>query len=227
MKQIYLVLCALLAVVLFVIIIYGDYRKKSVTVPAVHETVTKPCQSDSCINPRYISYSKFQPGLLGIADQMVKEYVNKQENDWILEVYPILLDFTMLEQDQNTIATDTFKYNWKNDIILYINNIDVAYACHKCELISSQDSVRALQMFHKIELDRSIRTELKDNHKYLNAIKNWNKTVLDSICISNASICSSHYYYVCRLIIKNGKLVDARYIRCKHIDTGNPLIRNI
>lgn len=220
-----MVLCALLALVLFAIIIYSDYQNKSITVPAVHETVTKNSQSDSCSNPRYISYSKFQPGLLGIADQMVKEHVNKQEDDGILEVYPKLLDFTMLEQDQITNAIDTFKYNWKNDIILYINSIDVASACNECELISSQDSVKAIQMFPELELDRSIRTELKDNHKYLNAIKDWDKTVLDTICISHLpdeppTISSSYYYYISRLIIKNGRIVNARYIRCDYIDTS-------
>ncbi|MBD5365852.1 MAG: hypothetical protein HDR82_02365 [Bacteroides sp.] len=174
---------------------------------------------DSIDNLPSGNYFAVQPGLYEIANQMSEDEGRAKKNKDSfspLGAYPILLNFVVKDIENHII--DTFQYNWKNDIIICINCVNIATG-EWCELISSKDSLLALDDFPGVVLRRNLKTELTTNAKYFNAVKNWDKVVLDSICRTDARICSGNNYSVSRLTIKDGKLVDVKMIKCNYIDS--------
>lgn len=175
---------------------------------------------DSIDNLPAGNYFTIQPGLYDIANQMPPELgrlrINKDAFD-PLGAYPIILNYYIPDNNKNNI--DTFKYNWKNDMIVCVNRLDIVGGDDYCELISSMDTLLAI-WDDTVKLNRNCNTELKGNRKYLESIKQWNDTVLNSICLPDDGYIHSGYSYsLSRLTIQNGKLIDVRTKWCKHIDS--------
>lgn len=211
MKQIYLVLGALLALSLFATTKIGECR-----IPYMGYNYDVYRNTGIC-------YDKMQPGLLSIARQMAKEYINTAEigNDTVSDVYPRLF-----HSDMRVCVTDTFQFNWMKDTIIYVNA--VTGGADLCEIISSMDSAFAVNAYSELQtLDHNRRFKLRHKREFREAIKNWDKTALDSICVivspdDTARINSLTYHsYLGRLIINNGRLVDAQYLRFDYTNTKN------
>ena len=211
MKKIYLVLIGCVATVLL--------NATSPYLTAYYFRQNKQYR-DSIDNLPAGNYFTMQPGLYDIANQMLEEYgrlrINKDSSD-PLGAYPIILNYYISDKDK--INIDTFKYNWENDIIICINQLDIVGCDDSCELISSMDTLLAIRD-DTVKLNRNCNTELTSNRKYLESIKQWNDTVLNSICLpDDGHIHSGNRYSVSRLTIQKGKLIDVRTKWCKDIDS--------
>ena len=171
--------------------------------------------------PKY--YYQLQPGLFDITRRMapIDDKMNILENaDFPHGAYPLILKGSIKSTDVCEI--DTFKYNWQNDTILCINYCSEKSDWFTCQLISSMDSVSAFN-------DRDIDSDISMHHgkvkqlpmrfKCIPVFKEWNDAEISSICITKDYDKSyPAQLYINRLIIKDGQIIDTRYVKCDYID---------
>lgn len=222
MKRIYLVLvmCAALPVLLLCRCSCRSGDARASNLPAVLD-VQKAMDAAACV-PKGNFY-KFQPGLLAIVNQIFKndEFRTSLDFETRMAAYPQLLRENVnpsLFQE-----TDTFKYNWKNDTIICINLWSREVVCiggwaGDCDLISSQDTLLAYGYQPEVDIKRFkmyMNPEVKAI--YYGIMRRWDKEGLDSICEYEGVICDGSVHGLSRWVIKDGVLLDLKYLRCEDI----------
>lgn len=180
-------------------------KSSNIDVPA---TTTKP---------KY--YYQIQPGLSDITRRMapIDDKMNILENaDFPPGAYPLILKGSIKSTDVCEI--DTFKYNWQNDTILCINYCYEKADWFTCQLISSMDSVSAYNdRDSDISMRRDRGKQIPMRFKCIPVFKEWNDSKISSIC-KNYNKSDTGQLYINRLIIKDGQIIDTRYIKCDYID---------
>lgn len=184
-----------------------DTASSNIDVPA---TTTKP---------KY--YYQIQPGLFDITRRMapIDDKMSILENaDFPPGASPLILKGSIKSTDICEI--DTFKYNWQNDTILCINYCSEKSDWFICQLISSMDSVSAFNN-SDIDSDISMRRDkgkrVPMSFKCIPVFKEWNDSKISSICKNNNKSDTAQLY-INRLIIRDGQLIDTRYVKCDYID---------
>ncbi|MDE7387605.1 MAG: hypothetical protein K2N28_10780 [Muribaculaceae bacterium] len=226
MKQIYLVLvmCAALPVLLLCRCSCQGVDARASNMPAELD-IQKAIDNAACVPTG--NYCKFQPGLLSIVNQAFTNDVFRKSLDFNtrMDAYPEILRGSIDSKRFNEI--DTFKYNWKCDTIICINlwPRDVVGGVGDCKLISSMDSIFFDGEEHNIDIIRQniyMNTEVKDI--YYGIMRRWDKDGLDSICY-NGRVYDGSVHGLSRWVIKDGVLLDLKYLRCEDISEHKIIIR--
>ena len=169
------------------------------------------------------NYYKFQPGLLAIVNQIFTndEFRKAMDYNTRMDAYPQLLR----EKVNPSLfqETDTFKYNWRNDTIICVNLWRRDVECiggraGDCKLISSQDTLWAYGYQPEVDIERfKIYMNPEVKAIYYGIMRRWDKEGLDSICEYEGIICDGAVHGLSRWVIKDGVLLDLKYLRCEHI----------
>lgn len=175
---------------------------------------------DSLDNTVYGNYYLIQPGLYEILNQMPKEAgqatLYKYSGNPPADAYPLIFAIRLTPDKLSKI--DTLRFNPQCDTLLCRNTTDIVSVETSCEVVSTIDTVRVFDISSGDPLyTHGFVYDPVDKAKLINLLKNWDEEKISKACKTHG-IMSSRSIGISRIIIKEGKLVDIKFKRCKSIE---------
>ena len=182
-----------------------------------------PCNYDTIFG----NYHLLQPGLLKIFSEIPSELgilMNGAEakNGKQNKIFPAIFNASISTED--FLRGDTLKYNWNSDTIIWENTTSaeiISAVDEFCTILSGCDNITATDIFQSNPAEIShtkIYTPLNDQ-RIVNILKQWNEIAIETLFFTDAKlaqqnslICDGSYSKYGRIVIKNGKLTELKYI---------------
>ncbi|MDE7386620.1 MAG: hypothetical protein K2N28_05735 [Muribaculaceae bacterium] len=170
----------------------------------------------------YGNYHLLQTGLLQIFSEIPSELGilmdgNEAKKGKTNGIFPAIFNASI--PMDNFLKGDTLKFSWKSDTIIWRNSTSIeviTYIDEFCTIMSGIDAIKTDDILSakptKISHDISY-SELNDK-RIISTLKKWDEAAIDSLFLTSdkCHIFDGSVSTYGRIIIKNGKLTELKYI---------------